>query len=143
MTRTMPSQPKSWSASLAPLADPSQGWRLLTEKVELSIQQMCIENIPFSPCQGQKKIYLKVKNVFVQHELRIPFSKGFFSRCLLNHLWTSSAPGAGKGLFRPRMHPTPISKDFLEKEHPLLRQGRPTGIRITGSASSTPGAGVC
>ena len=26
---------------------------------------------------------------------------------------------------------------------PLSRQGRPTGIRITGSASSAPGAGVC
>ena len=26
---------------------------------------------------------------------------------------------------------------------PLSRQGRPTGIRETGSASSAPGAGVC
>ena len=26
----------------------------------------------------------------------------------LNRLWSSSAPGAGKGLFRPRMHPAPI-----------------------------------
>ena len=25
-----------------------------------------------------------------------------------NHLWTSSTPGAGKGLFRPCMHPVPI-----------------------------------
>ena len=27
----------------------------------------------------------------------------------LNRLWTLSAPGAGKGLFRPRMHPAPIT----------------------------------
>ena len=26
----------------------------------------------------------------------------------LNRLWTLSAPGAGKGLFRPRMHPDTI-----------------------------------
>ena len=26
----------------------------------------------------------------------------------LNRLWTSSTPGAGKGLFRPHMHPAPI-----------------------------------
>ena len=31
---------------------------------------------------------------------------------------------------------------FLERR-PLSRQGRPTGIRTTGSASSAPGAGVC
>ena len=32
---------------------------------------------------------------------------------------------------------------FKARERPLLRQGRPTGIRITGLASSGPGAGVC
>ena len=31
---------------------------------------------------------------------------------------------------------------FLFKRRPLSRQGRPTGIRITGSASSAPGARV-
>ena len=30
----------------------------------------------------------------------------------LNRLWTSSAPGAGKDLFRRRMHPAPIRKQF-------------------------------
>ena len=30
---------------------------------------------------------------------------------------------------------------FLERR-PLLRQGRPVGVRITGLASSAPGAGV-
>ena len=35
-----------------------------------------------------------------------------------------------------------IQMIFFERR-PLSRQGRPTGIRITGSASSAPGAGVC
>ena len=33
-----------------------------------------------------------------------------------------------------------VSASFL-KRHPLSRQGRPTGVRITSSASSTPGRG--
>ena len=33
--------------------------------------------------------------------------------------------------------------DLFCKRRPLSRQGRPTGIRISGSASSAPGAGVC
>ena len=33
--------------------------------------------------------------------------------------------------------------DFFLERRPLSRQGRPTGIRITSSASFAPGVGVC
>ena len=47
---------------------------------------------------------------------------GYFLRCLLrrseggprlNRLWTSSTPGAEKGLFRPCMHPAPMTIIFI------------------------------
>ena len=36
-----------------------------------------------------------------------------------------------------------FAANFFLERRPLSRQGRPTGIRITGSASFVPGAGVC
>ena len=39
----------------------------------------------------------------------------------LNRLWKSSAPGAGKGLFRPRLHPAPEVKVYLAKKWPISK----------------------
>ena len=59
----------------------------------------------------------------------------------LNHLWTSSTLGAGKGLFRPRMHPAPMCLLFISPLFPA--QSSPKNKRVESCASGLAVLSVC